>query len=776
MNKFPWILATALLCGCSSDWSAGLSDQRQAQRSGAAAAEGSAPAPAPASAPRAFARAPDLGSLVQYPSKPVVRQTGAYTWHAAQLSEEHALRATVDGELQFDSPDGRRITLDYVRHVEHPDGNWSWIGRGQGGEDTVITFGEHAVFGTIPQQDEPALRLTMADGISWVVSADPKQLAEIDNAATRPEVMDFFIPPKLGTAAGSGGMTVAGATAVPASTTGTTIIDVLVGYTVGFASNLGGDSAALTRVHNLVDITNQAYVNSQVNAQLRLVHSMSVNYADATKNGLGLEELTGFKAPSTQTTPAAAFAPLRQARETYGADLVVLVRRFQDPENEGCGIAWLIGGGRSGIAQRDEYFGYSVVSDGRDQGTDGKTYFCREETFAHELGHNMGSQHDRANAKKESGDVSYGAYDYSFGNKTDSATGNFYTVMAYGDSGQTRYRVFSNPRTTYCGGYACGVENQSDNARSLNQTVGTIASFRAQVVQGGQARTNDFDGDGKADVLWRNSASGANTIWRAASSSTEQAMTDVTNAAWKIAGIGDFNADGLADVLWRNSSTGANTIWRSGSAASGQAVTTLPVGAWNIAGVGDFNGDGFADILWRNSSTGSNTIWRSGRSATAQAVTSVPNMAWRIVGVGDFNGDGTADILWRNSSTGLNTIWRAGNSASEQAVTKVASLAWEVADTGDFNGDGRSDIVWRNNSTGANTIWLSASTAAEQAAATVGDQAWNIVAVGDYDGDGNSDLFWRNSETGANAIWRSGNASSQIPVSDVPNPAWEVHS
>jgi len=794
MKKLLCLIAAVLASGCSSDWSAGLVDKRTgtaATRSSAIPADavpGSQPAPLGLRPSRLVAGAPDRGSLVQYPAHPVVRRSGAYTWHAAELSEDHALRSTITGNLSFTAPDGTRIDLAYERHVEHPDGNWSWIGRTQGerGENTVITFGDQAVFGTIPQAGaQPPLRLTMADGRTWVVASDPRRLREIRNEATHPTRPDFLVPPKLIAAQASAGSTVqmesAGAQAVSASASGDTVIDVVVGFTDGFAAYRGGASAAITRAHNLVDVTNEAYVSSQVNTRVRLVHAMSVSYPDATANQRALEELTGFEAPSTQTTPSPAFSALRSARNEYGADLVVLLRRFQTPENDGCGIAWLIGGGRSGIDASDQFFGYSVVSDGQDAGTDGKNYYCREETFAHELGHNMGSQHDSANAMKNDGSQSYGVYSYSFGLKTTTGAGNFYTVMAYGDSGQTSNRVFSNPRVSICGSdrnLACGVVGESDNARSLNQTSPIIATFRATVVPTVVQRKveDDFNGDGVSDILWRNSNTGANTIWRSANSATGQAVSTVASQAWQVVGTGDFDGDGPSDVLWRNSSTGTNTIWRSGNSATGQAVSTVASQAWQVAGVGDFDGDDQSDVLWRNSSTGANTIWRSGNSATGQTVSSVASSAWRIVGVGDFDGDNRSDILWRNFSTGANTIWRSGNSATGQAVSSVAaSSAWRVVAVGDFDGDGRADILWRNFSTGANTIWRSGNSATGQAVSTVASQAWQVAGVGDFDGDGQSDVLWRNSSTGANTIWRSGNSATSQAVSSVaPSSAWVV--
>jgi hypothetical protein len=787
MSRFLMLLMVLALAGCSGEaidvGDESTQDAASAAPPGQAVPKGlESPAPRRRASILAEASMPDRGELVSYPSPQEDHADGAYRWSRIGISEDHAIRAVAEGVLRVTAPSGKVLHILYDDHHESPSGDWTWVGHlaGASGVQTILTFGAEAVFGSIGQEQGRALRITMRAGQPWMVETDPRRLASSAGADRRRS--DYLRVPAAITShsaassrASSAQVARLGSSA--AAVSGATTIDLAIGYTQGFVTEVGGTSAAGTRLTYLVAVANQAFENSQTNVRLRVVRVLQVNYPDTTSNETALEQMTGFDSDSQGSiSPDPAFDALRAARDQSGADVVTLVRGFRAPEQEGCGIAWLLGGGRSGIVDGDgqESFAYSVVGDGVDRNEeDGSDYFCRDETMAHEVAHNMGSQHDRETAQGDNSTLDndeYGVSTYSFGLKTGSGTGNFYTVMAYGDDGQTEYRVFSNPRITLCGGRACGTTQYEDNARSLGQTAPVVAGFRARVVPLPSASlARDFNGDNRSDVLWRNGTTGQNSLWRSGSSSSYQPVTTV-GTAWGVAGTGDFNGDGRSDILWRNNGTGQNSIWRSANSASYQPVNSVG-SAWRVAGIGDFNGDGRSDILWHNDGTGQNSIWQSANAASYQPVSTV-GTAWSVAGVGDFDGDGRSDILWRNAGNGQNAIWRSGNSASYRAVTATGT-PWRVDGVGDFDGDGRSDILWRNRSTGQNSIWRSGSSDSYQAMATVATNWW-IATTGDFDGDGRYDVIWRSRTSGQNVIWKSANKSTPQSMSSVTSQAWQV--
>ncbi|MBW2366311.1 MAG: hypothetical protein JRH15_00320 [Deltaproteobacteria bacterium] len=240
-----------------------------------------------------------------------------------------------------------------------------------------------------------------------------------------------------------------------------TVIDVMVIYTPSFAAQFSGDGLQ-TRLDNLVDLANQAFVDSQIDTEYRLVHSELVQYTTANTNVDALTDITDGNSP---------FENLAALRTQKGADLVVLIRRYDTQSQNSCGNGWLNGFNGNDISLYSNN-GYSVVSDGDDANT--PTGFCSDYAFAHELGHNLGSTHDRPNATDQ------GAYPYSYGH---GMAGVFGTIMSYINP---EIGYFSNPDISSCNGNACGIDendqNSANNALSINNTRSAVAAFMQATV------------------------------------------------------------------------------------------------------------------------------------------------------------------------------------------------------------------------------------------------------------------------------------------------------
>ncbi|MGF1481602.1 MAG: DUF4347 domain-containing protein [Cyanophyceae cyanobacterium] len=251
---------------------------------------------------------------------------------------------------------------------------------------------------------------------------------------------------------------------------------------------------------------------------------------------------------------------------------------------------------------------------------------------------------------------------------------------------------------------------------------------------------------------------------------------------WNLSTIGDLNNDGRADLMWRNEATGQNAVWYMNGITRMDNVSLMQArnSDWKIKGTGDFNDDGLEDLIWRNSATGINAVWymngteRIGSDSFYQ----VRNLNWDIVSVGDFNGDDKDDLLWRNSRTGLNSVWYMNNTRriGSANLDPVKNTDWNIKGVGDFNGDGSEDLVWRNGSNGLNVVWHMNQTQRIGSANLnrVSNRDWDIAGVNDFNGDNNPDLMWRNAANGKNAVWYM-NGTTQIGsafLDSVPNTDW----
>jgi Metallo-peptidase family M12/Calx-beta domain len=232
-----------------------------------------------------------------------------------------------------------------------------------------------------------------------------------------------------------------------------TIVDVMVLYTTAAKTGAGGAAGIQSQIDLAIAEANTCYSNSQIGVQLNLVYRGEVSYSETANASTDLGHL--------QNPTDGQLDTAQSLRTQYGADLVCLV---VETMNNYAGIGYIM----SPIASSFSSYGYSVVC---------RQYLTGAYTFPHELGHNMGCNHDRQNA------TGSGAFSYSYGNRFDAGGSTYRTVMAYAPG--TRIPYFSNPGVSYLGvatGVAQSQASSADNVSTINASAGTVAGFDASTI------------------------------------------------------------------------------------------------------------------------------------------------------------------------------------------------------------------------------------------------------------------------------------------------------
>jgi len=237
----------------------------------------------------------------------------------------------------------------------------------------------------------------------------------------------------------------------------------------------------------------------------------------------------------------------------------------------------------------------------------------------------------------------------------------------------------------------------------------------------------DFNGDGNADILWRDTG-GNPYMWfmNGLTMTSSSGLGNVPNT-WTVKGTGDMNGDGIGDLLWQDSA-GDLAVWfmnASTTTSTASLGTVAPSSTWSIIG------SSTGSILWRDSA-GDLALWQvNGSTVQSSALGAVPSN-WVVYALGDFDGDGNPDILFRDSSSGTVAIWFLNGSGNVQSTASIGlvptSTTWQITETGDFNGDGISDILWTDGS-GNLAIWfMNGSTISSTASLGNVGTSWQVQA------------------------------------------------
>ena len=358
--------------------------------------------------------------------------------------------------LEFEAPDGRVLAPEMRVFEDRGDGNAMWVGGYPelGYDNVVLTLQDGHLVGRFGVPE---------GGTFWIRSGE-------DGAGRLTEGRP------TGANCG-GGIVPEGELAIPVREAARTDpprrvegksnhdrLDILILHTEAARQRLevAGWGPPATFTKHAMDYLNLVLRNNQVALTANLVHQEA---APAALEG------NSDPLPSLATN-----RNVQDLRAEHNADLVHLFFGVVgvSPNGTFCGQAYTPGRGSTAEGFWPGAYGVTTVAGGCVSAArlvrDGE-HSNHVETFAHEVGHNLGAHHDPDNART---DPANAIYPYAFGHHNFTPIPNRKSVMSYNEGRQLPW--FSTVRLKP-GGYTLGVAGQRENERVVQQTIHMAAQF-----------------------------------------------------------------------------------------------------------------------------------------------------------------------------------------------------------------------------------------------------------------------------------------------------------
>ncbi len=372
-------------------------------------------------------------------------------------------------EVRFESPDGEELRFRRIHSRDLGGKNFAWHGKSKKEKDGSLSFTriEEEVFGTWIKSDHRAFRFK---NTGEAIFLSPLPASSPSCGGCQSQTGTISKDPRLMRRAknwrnGDGNL-----------------IDLLVAYTPEAmememfnpttmqSESFATESELRAYVENAIAESNLCFLNSRVNAAIRLVHLVEVQYQETQNPSLDLNR--------SVDAGDGYLDELHSLRDQYGADLVTLL--VSEGTESLAGVARQMNFPSLDFAEK----AFNVVTI--------DSIGAPNYTLIHEIGHNMGCLHNREDAMNRGipdTDPSNSSVfkEFNYGKRWIFEDQGYRTLMSY-DTEETitypnRIPFFSNPSVDYLG-ISTGNANSEDNAQVLNRTTPYVANFRSSVTQG----------------------------------------------------------------------------------------------------------------------------------------------------------------------------------------------------------------------------------------------------------------------------------------------------